>query len=308
MALSLTAKNFSRSNKLFYYLGRVYTIKTDQITHNNMKLRLTLLSGFALLMANAAFAQDVIHKRNGDVVEGRVKEVGKTTITYKSSDEVAAPSYEISKDDVKKIEYSMGSREKGRPENRRNRRGLNYGDNIIALAPLQVAEDGVGIGLSYERVLDKKGIVSFYFPIVWTFTGDGNDEYGYYGNTTNDLNNVYFMPGLKIYPTGSKGIVKYSIGPSLLFAVGEAYRDYGYYAPYYPSSSSYYPPYYPYTGKTTRFTFGMMINNTLNVNPTEHLFLGLELGLGVSYIHTEDNVRQDPIGLAQFGFKVGYRF
>lgn len=292
-----------------------------------MKLRLTLLSGFALLMANAAFAQDVIHKRNGDVVEGRVKEVGKNTITYKANDEVAAPSYEINKNDVKKIEYedgtvekfesdsyrdrmrvSMDSREKGRPENRRKNRGLNYGDNIIALAPLQVSEDGVGIGLSYERVLDKKGIVSFYFPIVWTFTGDGEDNYGRNYGATDDLQNVYFMPGLKIYPTGSKGLVKYSIGPSLLFAVGEAYRYYDYYGPYYSSTSSYYGPYYPYMSKSTRFTFGMMINNTLNVNPTEHLYLGLELGLGVSYIHTIDNIRYDPIGLAQFGFKVGYRF
>ncbi|RYD58002.1 MAG: hypothetical protein EOP56_06940 [Sphingobacteriales bacterium] len=296
-----------------------------------MKLKLTLLGGVALMLANAAFAQDVIHKRNGDVVEGRVKEVGRNTVTYKTNDEVASPSYEINKSEVKKIEYedgtiekfesdsyrdrmrvSMDSREKGRRENRRNRKDLKYGDNILAFAPLQISENGVGIGLSYERSLDKKGIVSFYMPVVWTFTGNNGDDYGYYnynGGYNDDLQTVYFMPGLKIYPTGSKGLVKYSIGPSLLFAVGEAYHQYNSYStPYYGGGPYYYPQYYPYTGKTNRFTFGMMVNNTLNVNPTEHLHLGLELGLGVSYLHTEDGIRQEQIGLAQFGFKVGYRF
>lgn len=288
-----------------------------------MNLRLALLGGFTMLMANTSIAQDIIHKRNGDVVEGRIKEVGKNTVTYKANDEVASPVYEISKNEIKKVEYedgtvekfendtykermhnSMDSREKGR--DRRNRNSMKYGDNILAIAPLQVSEDGVGIGLSYERVLDKKGIVSFYFPVVYTFTGDGNDDY-YYGRGSDNLNNVYFMPGLKIYPTGSKGIVKYSIGPSLLFAVGEAYRDDYYYAsPYY--YGSYYPYGYDYMRKDTRFTFGMMINNTLNVNPTEHLHMGLELGLGVSYIHAVGGIRQETIALAQFGFKVGYRF
>lgn len=287
-----------------------------------MNLRL-LLGGLAVMLSASAFAQDEIHKRNGDVIEGRIKDIGKKTITYKLSDDAGSPEYEMDKRDVKKVEYEDGTVEKfekdsykdrlkdyssDNPTDRR-RKGMkgktNMGNNIFAIAPIQVSEKGIGVGLSYERMLDKKGVVSFYMPVAFTFAGNGryDDDY-YYSSMNEDLNNLYIMPGIKIYPTGSHGIVKYSIGPSLLFGVGEDYRDDLY--PYYGGPYSSY--YYPYGYKANSFTFGVMLTNTLNVNPTPHLYLGLELGLGVSYLRYVDNVRQNSEGLAQFGFRVGYRF
>lgn len=291
-----------------------------------MNLRSIILSGFGLLLAGTSFAQDQIHKRNGDVIEGRIRDISNKTITYKVSDDAGAPEYEISRSEVKKIEYEDGTVERfekdsykerledARPDYVRDRRtwknkkmhnNMHYGPNILAFAPIQISESGMGVGISYERMLDKKGIVSFYMPVSYTFTGDGGDNYYGYND---ELQNLYLMPGIKIYPTGSNGIVKYSIGPSLVFAFGEEYRDdlyYTYSGPYYGGS---YYPYYNYGYKGDRFSFGMMINNTLNINPTPHLYLGLELGLGLSYLHYVDNVRQDTQGLTQFGFRVGYRF
>ena len=63
-----------------------------------------------------------------------------------------------------------------------------------------------------------------------------------------------------------------------------------------------------YQTNRERFSLGMIVNNTLNINPTPHLYLGLELGLGVSYIDRIGGINYGSEGLAQFGFSVGYRF
>jgi hypothetical protein len=175
------------------------------------------------------------------------------------------------------------------------------GKNVLALSPLQLTERGVGIGLSYERMIDKDGMISIYLPFVYTF----NDERDYNGFPT-DKYSVQFLPGIKIYPTGYKGIVRYSVGPSLYFAYGEeSYTNFpnSYY--YYPQTSQF-PA--PYRVREDQVTIGMLVNNTLNINPTPHLALGLELGLGVSYLNRRDGRSDGTIPLAQFGFKVGYRF
>ena len=58
------------------------------------------------------------------------------------------------------------------------------------------------------------------------------------------------------------------------------------------------------------YKLGMMITNSLNVNPTKRLHMGLELGLGFTYLDNIDNnnFSDGPLNLVQFGFKVGYRF
>ena len=110
------------------------------------------------------------------------------------------------------------------------------------------------------------------------------------------------MPGVKIYPTGSKGKVRYSVGPSLAFVFGQQYS-------YYPM---YNPQYGIYAGQVEkmedRFAVGMMINNSLNIQPTPHLYLGLELGLGVTYLQQVGGNDVGTNTLGQFAFKIGYRF
>jgi hypothetical protein len=53
---------------------------------------------------------------------------------------------------------------------------------------------------------------------------------------------------------------------------------------------------------------GVMINNTLNIQPTPHLYMGVELGLGVSYVNKVGSTNLGETTLGQFAFKMGYRF
>jgi hypothetical protein len=285
-----------------------------------MNLKQLLSGAFAMLLATGAYAQDEIHKANGDVIEAKIKNVTKKSIMYKMYNNPDGPDYIIEKNKVDKIVYENGAiiryegdsesatstnpmlpafMEERRQEVNRmlGKRNDSYGNNILALAPVQITERGIGVSLSYERVLDPGSIVSFYMPVVFTFN---DDEYHFQG----DRYSIQVMPGLKIYPTGSKGIVRYSIGPSLYAAYGEKMFEPFYYGPYY---SPYYGS-YPGRRLGDHFSMGMLVNNTLNINPTPHLYLGLELGLGVSYINRLDGINLGTEGLAQFGFKVGYRF
>ncbi len=274
-----------------------------------MKIKFLLL-GSAALLSFAANAQDKIHLRNGDVIDGKVSEVGTRDISYKKADNPDGPSYRLGKGEVTKIEYENGSEDvfgmHGRVrEGRQDAPKVKYGKNILAIAPLQIS-DGIGVGLSYERMLDKKGIVSFYMPLMVGFNND-NDltpfSSSYYPYYSDNYTSYMGMVGVKIYPTGSKGKVKYAVGPAIAarysqsdaYNVFMGYDVYGY-------------PIYTY-GKQDNFALGVVINNSLNIQPTPHLYIGLELGLGMTYINQSNGVNnggEDVLG--QFAFKLGYRF
>ena len=170
-----------------------------------------------------------------------------------------------------------------------------YPRNILALSPIQFSENGVaGVGVSYERALDDRDIVSFYVPAsVVMRTNNNTDQYG---NTYNNADPMfYLMPGVKIYPTGGYGMAKYGIGPSLVLGAGQRTDNQ-----------------YVYNGYDVvtynRYLFGMMVNQSLNINPTPHLYIGSEFGFGFTYINRENGYNTNTKGLVQFSFKVGYRF
>ncbi len=294
-----------------------------------MNLKISLLSAITLFGATTTFAQDKLYTRDGDVMEVKVKVVGEKNITYKRADNEDGPSYIINKKEVERIEYESGDEDvivadrRGpmRPDrmerfDKKRRPKLDYGNNIISAAPLQITENGPGFALSYERVLDRKNnIVSFYMPFAMAFNIDNAryDYYGYYNNSRHDYS-FYAMPGLKFYPTGGKGKVKYAVGPNIVLRYSQ-YTDYYYMEPYYTT----YPPYNyysgPYQADRNSFTMGMIVNNSLNINPTKHLHMGLELGVGFSYFTNNNdtyyngyNSYNDPEALVQFGFNIGYRF
>ena len=164
---------------------------------------------------------------------------------------------------------------------------------------MQFTENGLGVGLSYEKAIDKKGIIAFYLPAALTL----NLNSSYYDYTTGTTVNghqdamVYLMPGVKIYPTGSFGVVRYAVGPSIVVADGQ-------------KSSSVYDPSNGVSNYQTQshFILGIMVNNSLNINPTPHIYLGLELGLGFSYMNRVGGLNQGTAFLAQGGFRIGYRF
>lgn len=184
--------------------------------------------------------------------------------------------------------------------------------NVIAISPFQFTENGVGVGLSYERSLDEAGYISLYVPIMATFKNRSDFNYYYYGNGAN--NNMYYaMPGVKFYPT-RMGKVKYAIGPSAVIAFGhkdnylpKMYDPYV--TNYYNGGYVTYPyPYYNYNFGTDRFLLGMMLNNSLNFNPTPHFYAGIEFGFGFTFIDRVGGYETGTKGLAQGAFKVGYRF
>ncbi len=280
-----------------------------------MYLKTIILSVLALSAFCATYAQDKIYKRDGEIIEAKVKEVSPQSITYKRFDNQDGPEYSINKNDVEKIKYQNGTvdefedradkrRYPGAPFARSPRSEKNshiqYNKNIIAIAPLQLTENGIGFSLSYERELDKRGILSFYIPAMLTFdinNSSTNVNYPYNSNQSVNADPMFYvMPGIKFYPTGSHGKVKYSVGPALVIADGK-HTDYT----------------YDLNGNYTQvqedhFIFGAIVNNSLNINPTAHLNLGLDFGLGGSYVNKLNGVNQGITTLTQFSFKIGYRF
>ncbi|WP_345077348.1 hypothetical protein [Nemorincola caseinilytica] len=182
----------------------------------------------------------------------------------------------------------------------------------LALSPFQYTENGVGVGLSYERALDHEGIISAYMPVIASFNvrnNNNNNYYNYYGNYNRGTDYMFYaMPGVKFYPTGM-GKVKYALGPNAVVGYGRR-SNYGYADPYYytySGTSIYYPPSY-YT--SNRFILGMMLNNSLNVNATPHLYIGAEMGFGFTYLdmNTRYNYNEGMKFLTQGSFKIGYTF
>ncbi len=284
-----------------------------------MSIKIVLLSVAALVISGSLFAQDKIFKRDGEVVEAKIKSVGTKTITYTRFDNQSGPDYTVIKNEVSKIKYQSGEEDvfdEHRPGPHHHSRSSHrvtssvpqednspkekYGANLLTLAPIQFTENGLGLSLAYERTLDKAGIITFYFPLMATFNLNNGT---YYNNVTGRNENghqdamYYLMPGIKLYPTGCNGRVKYGIGPSLVYASGEK------------STSD-----YNYTTGNTNYTtkphvlLGMMLSNSLNINPTPKIYLGLEFGLGFTYLNRVDGLNQGTNGIVQGGFKIGYRF
>jgi hypothetical protein len=175
-----------------------------------------------------------------------------------------------------------------------------YKPNLLSFAPIQFTENGLGLGLTYERGLDKDGIIAFYIPVLVTFNLNNSTYQNASGQRVNGHQDMmmYAMPGVKIYPTGAYGAVRYAVGPSLVIASGQ-------------KSSTAYDPISSYsaTEKTEdHFMLGMIINNSLNINPTSNVYLGLELGMGFTYLNRVAGLNQDTNFLVQGGFKIGFRF
>jgi hypothetical protein len=282
------------------------------MTHKSLVLALIGLFSTSLM----ASAQDKLYKMSGEVIEVKVKEINAREIVFKKVENADGPTYTLPKREVERIEYQNGTEDvfNRAPMHRYTKAGkvekVKYGKNIFAVAPLQIT-DAFGVGLSYERVLDKKGIISFYLPLAMSFNNDGynngpfNSSSPYYGSGSyygGEYNSYYIMPGLKIYPTGSKGKVRYSVGPSIAAVFTKDYTNtilgYDY------NGNPVWGPY----GLQDRFVLGVMVNNTLNIQPTPHLYMGVELGLGISYMNQVNNRNMGETTLGQFAFKMGYRF
>lgn len=277
------------------------------------KTGLFLLAAVASLSAGA---QDIITTTDGSTLEVKVDEITPRTLLYHKADNLNGPQYSMNKREVASIEYENGTKEDfgtrrgmdhhGGGERFRISEDRSYGNNILALAPIFINTDGgPGFGAHYERVIDRRGIASLQLPFAFSLVRD--DDPNAYNPNTGRYNRVYrpfyhLYPGLKIYPTGSQGVIRYSIGAAVDIGFGEKYISQGVYN---PTTGLYSNGYVDDVFKT-----GIMINNGLNIMPTKHLYIGMEVGLGFYYFNTENDYNSYDSGApaAQFNFKVGYRF
>jgi len=180
-------------------------------------------------------------------------------------------------------------------------RRSNYKPDIVCVMPFQFTENGLGFGGSYERSVDKKGLFAFYIPVMVTFNvANTNRIYDYNTGTYNTGKTdpmLYTMPGVKFYPTGSYGRLKYATGASVVVGTGK--------------QSSYQVD---LNGLNTtelvqhHFLVGVMWQNSLNINVDSKMYLGAELGLGGTMINNAAGNDESSEFLVQGGLKVGYRF
>jgi hypothetical protein len=276
-----------------------------------MRFKILLVSVIAIFLYSAANAQDQIVKTNGDTVAAKIKSVGVKTIIYLRYDNQSGPDYTIEKSDVEEIIYENGTTEniaphhhhteKLTPVSERPQNKTVYRPNILSVTPIQFTENGLGFGLAYERAIDANGVISFYLPLALTYNLNNGTYYNSAAGTNQNIHYdamYYAMPGFKVYPTGGFGFIRYAIGPS--FVIGDGQKST--------------PVYDPASGLTTGYqiqdhlVLGVIINNSLNINPTPHIFVGLELGVGFTYLNQVAGLNQGTSGLVQGGFKVGYRF
>lgn len=171
------------------------------------------------------------------------------------------------------------------------------GKNMITISPMHlVATDisekmDIGVGLSYERVLDND-LISIKLPLTVSLV----DPY------------VYFTPTIKIYPT-KQGTVRYAIGPQFLIGTGSHETT------VFTNTGA------AYRKLVTRNQFGFLLNHSLNFTVSRNLFMSMDAGLGLKYADnypSNNTYSISPFSVFgdntairqsfQFGFQMGYRF
>ena len=181
------------------------------------------------------------------------------------------------------------------------RRSTKYKPDIVSVMPFQFTENGLGLGVSYERSLDIKGLFAYCIPVMITFNvANTNRIYDYNTGTyetgkTNPM--LYTMPGVKFYPTGSHGRLKYAAGVSVVIATG---RQSNYLLNLNGLNTTEFVQHH--------FLMGAMWQNSLNINVYSKMYLGGELGMGGTFINKADGHNESNEFLIQGALKVGYRF
>lgn len=152
---------------------------------------------------------------------------------------------------------------------------MDYGSNVVRLAPVTAMDVGVGFGLSYEKIFGKEQMVGIVLPV--TLLLQNKSSYDYNGSTTQNQYNtyVYFTPGVKFYPFGQRRVT-YAVGPNVMLGYGRS-NDL-------QSIIDSYGGVFYTNVKTARFRLGLLINNYVNFQVSKVFNLGLEGGLGMLYM------------------------
>lgn len=170
---------------------------------------------------------------------------------------------------------------------------------IIALAPLQITDNGFGIGLSYES-FNKTGEVSLILPVYATINPRADDTgYPSYNPISGPRMDpmVHFQPGIKFHSDlSSNTSLKIAYGANLIFGAGVGRTDVKNTALGIPDI----------TIKRTRVVVGAAGSIYGSTIVNKSYFLGWDASLGFSYVNTYDGVNVGIAALAQTGVRIGY--
>lgn len=174
--------------------------------------------------------------------------------------------------------------------------------NVLRVSPATVFYGGTGGGLSYERFLDNDRKVSLYLPVSF-----GMRRY-MIGKTSvpaggNDMNYSFmFNPGIRMYPKGQRR-VSYAVGASVFVTRGSENG-------FMQESNGAYNAY----AERSETRMGSLISNSLTVNISKRLNIGLEALVGCSFysrIGNKTNSEVQREGVSQMTgiiLQLGYRF
>ena len=176
--------------------------------------------------------------------------------------------------------FAQGDYGSASPNNKKD-----FGKNIIAFNPVHlIAADFVGIGFSYERLVNQN--LGIKVPVMIA------------------INNNYFNIGIeaKLYPTKNTGPVKYAIAPTLMAGIGET-----------KSEQYVLDTWGNYVLKTITepaSQFGFLLNQTLNITISKQFYIGLDGGFGINYYDekVKNSSNTNLSFAAQLQIGMGYRF
>lgn len=272
--------------------------------------KLSLISGILMILTEIIFAQDLIFKRNGEIIEGKVLEINESDIKYKKKDDPNSPMYSVDKTNILKIRYANGKVESygtgatGTLIDDETLKKIEFDStikkrkNIIGWDIAQFIY--VSGGLAYERFFGKNSQFSIRIPFSFGFYYIGNEENLSYGDAYYIYQKGKIVGGaleFNYYPLGM-GKFKYFMGP---------YFEYGIFA--YTTRPYYY--YYPYPSYTDPLRYDGQhiaggINNGFIYHITKNLTLTGTFGLGMkkdeTVMSTDKIVTQVKFNLI-FGIK-----
>lgn len=167
-----------------------------------------------------------------------------------------------------------------------------YGKNLLSINPFHGYAspelNDVAVGINYEYFLSN--FMSVKLPV----------------NIGMINNSIQTGLGLKFYPAGHEGVLKYSIAPTLLYTQGKAEREEWIFD---PNTQDFYSQLV--VDKTTQFGFYLV--SGLNTTIQQNIYIGMESGLGINYMNrvTRDNAlvtKHNPNVGFNFNISLGYRF
>jgi hypothetical protein len=266
-----------------------------------MHARFLCLLLFILSAVTDLKAQDKIYLRKRGMIEAKVMQVTPARIYYRKPDDLSGKDFVVDWDDVHKLEYENGTVDYRKPLPVPHIAPVTYdGKNLASLAILNIGDEGFGMGMAYERILDEEAYFSFFMPVNFCLMAPHKHSSGDAGSVGYSKSVIQFFPGVKYYPTKNSGRARYAIGGQLSYETGNTTIENKYIS---VNGSDFFS-----VDDYRMQKLGFLLNNSINFFPNPKTYVAFDFGIGTTYYYTLDNVSQPARLLVQFNFRIGQRF